>query len=98
MDALTFDATTSNLASGIVVFKGQTIFPDGGPAFTRVTLHFLALGGAPLSVVDPSTIGAPASIGGALLIPSPGNGFMFNFVAEAAPASGGPYLGSPAVL
>jgi streptogramin lyase len=93
-EVLTFDPSTSNLAGGILVFKGQTVFPDSAPTFTRVTLRYQNLASAPVAVVDPSTIGAPAGIGGALFIPAPPNGFQLSYLAEAAPALAGPY--SPA--
>jgi hypothetical protein len=66
-EILTFDQTQSDLSQGTLRFVGSTTIPDyptgSSPVRTRMTLHVTDLSGAPLGLVDPSSIGA-STVGG----------------------------------
>ncbi len=73
---LAFDAGMSNLAGGIVVWSGfrTLVWHNGsgfvaGSVFNRFTLTVTDLASTPLALLDPTSVGLPASLGGVLDIP-----------------------------
>jgi hypothetical protein len=73
---LTFNAGASNLAVGQAIWTGTTTIPTASGAVAvdeRFILDVTNLANNPLALTDATTIaGMPASVGGALLVPSGG--------------------------
>ncbi len=87
---LTFNLAASNLAAGQAVWSGTTtIATTGGPVTVneQFVLGVTDLANNPLALTTATTIaGMPASVGGALLVPS--SGFNATWLFEMSSGSG----------
>ena len=78
-EVMTFDAAGSNLAGGVLLFKGQTLLPGNPtPVFTTATLTYTSLSAVAIGLATPASVGAPASVGGLALVPFAG--FKLNYL------------------
>lgn len=102
-EIMTYSAADSNLATGLVVFRGNsqmnlaTFWAPGSQVCTRLRLQFQPYAPSALVPVIPAAnVGLPASLGAVAAIP-PGAKFRLNLAMEAAYASGGCNTWQPAL-
>jgi hypothetical protein len=89
-EVMTFSAVDSNLPAGLLVFRGATQTTTGTPVQTMFTLAITDLvTGNPLALIDPTTVGLPANVGGVVKFLNSSQQVRVSFAFTAA--TGGPY-------